>query len=69
MGSTGAASLPPIGNGLRYTETNSNNFGPNVYCDLERTDIIQISKNSFYCNRFSAESVHKTMGVFRSHFL
>ena len=37
-----------------YIETSSKNSGPdNVFCSFERIDIIQISKITFYYNRFS----------------
>ena len=36
-----------------YIETSSNNHGSNVFVSWERTDIIQISKKTFYYNRFS----------------
>ena len=52
-----------------YIETSSNNFGLNVYCSFNRTDIQQISKISFYYDRFSAESVLNAMGRFRIHLL
>ena len=36
-----------------YIETSSNNHGNNVFVSFERTDIIQITKITFYSNRFS----------------
>ena len=50
---SGATSLPPIGNSFVFIETSSNNHGSNVFCSLERTDIIQISHITFCYNRFS----------------
>ena len=44
---TGSNNLPPIGKSYLYIETGANNYGSNVYCSFERTDIIQISKISF----------------------
>ena len=52
-GHSGATSLPPIGNSFMYIETSTNNHGNKVFVSFERTDIIQISKISFYYNRFS----------------
>ena len=46
-------SLPPIGDSFMYTETSSNNHGNNVFVSFERTDFIQITKITFYYNRFS----------------
>ena len=45
---SGATVTPPIGDGFMYIETSSINFGSNVFCSWERTDIIQISKIIFY---------------------
>ena len=36
-----------------YTETSSNNHGNILLLTFEQTDIIQVSKVVFYCNRFS----------------
>ena len=47
----GSNTLPPIGESYLYIETSSNNHGEGVYCSFERTDIIQISRSSFYYNR------------------
>ena len=44
---SGATVTPPIGNAYMYVETSSNNFGDNVFCSWERTDIIQISNITF----------------------
>ena len=53
IGYSGATSLPPIGDSFMYFETNSNVHGDNVFVSFERTDIIQISKITFYYSRFS----------------
>ena len=50
---SGAESLPPIGDCFMYIETSSNNHGSDLFVSWERTDIIQISNITFYCNRFS----------------
>ena len=50
---SGATSLPSIGNRFMYIEPSSNNHSNNVFLSFERTDIIQITKISFYYNRFS----------------
>ena len=71
-GYSGAISLPPIGSAFMYIETSSNNYGhERVFVSFERTDIIQISKISFYYNRFSilTNESKKSMGRFRIHFL
>ena len=47
-GESGATSLPPIGNAFMYIETSSGNQGDNVFCSIERTDIIQITNITFY---------------------
>ena len=52
-GFSGATSLSPIGGAFMYIETSSNNHGSNVFVSWERTDLIQISIITFYCNRFS----------------
>ena len=66
-GYSGAESLPPIGNSFMYIETSSNNHGDEVFVSWERTDIIQISNITFYCNRFSilTNDSKKSMGKFR----
>ena len=66
---SGATNLPPIGNAFMYIETSSNNHGANVFCCIERTDIIQISNITIYYNRFSGEGDHKRMGRFRIQLL
>ena len=48
---SGAVNSPPSGDSFMYIETSSNNFGPNVFCSWERTDIVQISNITFYYNR------------------
>ena len=41
IGSSGATSLPPIGNAFMYMETSGNNSGnDNIFVSWERTDII-----------------------------
>ena len=50
-----------------YIETSSNNHCNNVFVSFEQTDIIQISNNTFYHNRFSilTDDNLKSMGRFR----
>ena len=64
-------SLPPIGNSFMYVETSSSNHGNNVFASFERTDNIQISKITFYYNRFSflTNDSLKSMGRFRNQLL
>ena len=71
LGYSGATSLPPIGNSSMYIETSSNNHGAIVFVSWERTDIIQISNITFYCNRFSilTNNSKKSMGRFRIQLL
>ena len=53
-GDSGATSLPPIGSAFLYVEAISNNHGHDrVFVSWERTDLIQITKITFYFNRFS----------------
>ena len=53
-GYSGAESLPPFGNSVMFIETNSSNSGSDiVFRSFERTDVIQITKITFYSNRFS----------------
>ena len=52
-GYSGATSLPPNGNSFLYIETSSNVYDGNVFVSFEQTDIIQISKITFFFNRFS----------------
>ena len=54
---TGITNLPPIGNSFLFIETIANNFGQNVYCSFEQTDIIHISIIKFYYIRFSGEDI------------
>ena len=68
-GNCGATNLPPIGHSFMYIETSSNNHGANVFCNIERTHIIQISIITFYYNRFSGDGDHKTIGRFRIQLL
>ena len=46
-------SLHPIGNSFMYIDTSFNKHGSKVFCSFERTDNIQVSKITFYYNRFS----------------
>ena len=68
---SGATSLPPIVNAFMYKETSSNNHGERVFVSWERTDIIQITIITFYCNSFSilTDDSKKSMGRFRIQFL
>ena len=69
-GNSGAESLPPIGNSFMYIETTSNNHGNNVFVSWERTDVIQITKITFYYNRFSISDIKfRSMGRFRIQLL
>ena len=52
-----------------YIETSSNNFGLNVFCSWEKTDIIQISNITYYYNRFSIQGDLRAMGRFRIQIL
>ena len=51
-----------------YIETSASNYGQNVFCSSERTDIIHLSKITFYYNRFSAGNF-KARGGFRLQLL
>ena len=65
-GDSGATSLPPIGSAFMYIETSSNINGINAFVSLVRTDIIQITNITFYCNGFSSsDSNLRGMGMFR----
>ena len=68
-GSSGATSIPPIGDAFMYIETSGNNSelnNNNIFVSFERTDIINISNITFYYNRFSIVNHDKTsMGRFR----
>ena len=68
---SGATSLPPIGTAFMYIETSGGNYGHNVICSFERTDIIQITNITFYYNRFSilTNDSLKSMGRFRIQLL
>ena len=62
-GSSGATSVPPIGNGFMYIETSSNNNGDNVFCSFGRIDNIQITIITFYYKRLSSSDVNlRSMG-------
>ena len=52
-GSSGATTLPPVGNAFMYIETSSNINGNIVFVSWERTDNIQITNITLYYNRFS----------------
>ena len=70
--SSGATSLPPLGNAYMYIETSRNNAGnDNIFVSWERSDIIQIINITFYYNRFSnLTHLHlKNMGRFRIQLL
>ena len=67
-GDSGATSSSPIEYSFMYIETSCNNTGDNVFCSFERTDIIQISKITFYYNRFSAGGT-KSIGRFKFQLL
>ena len=65
---SGATNLPPIGSAFMYIESSSNNHGhERVFVSWERTDNIQITNITFYCNRFSSlnNESKKSMGRFR----
>ena len=69
---TGATTLPPIGSAFMYNETSGDNHGHNrVFVSWERTDIIQITKITFYYNRFSilTNDSLKSMGRFKIQLL
>ena len=67
---SGSTVIPPVGNAFMYVETSSNNFGENVFCSWESTDIVQISNITFYYNRFSIEDISfRAMGCFRIQIL
>ena len=69
-GDSGSTSLPPISCALLYIETSSNNYGNNVFVSLARIDMIQITKITFYYNRFSTSDVNlRGMGRFRIQLL
>ena len=69
-GSSGATTLPPIGNALMYIETSSNNNGNNTFAFFQRRDIIQVTNITFYYNRFSSsDSNLRGLGRFRIQLL
>ena len=70
-GGSGATSLPPIGTAFMYIETSGGNYGSdNIFCSIERTDLIQISNITFYYNRFSISDDNlRSMGRFRVQLL
>ena len=68
---SGATNLPPIGDAFMYTETSSQNHGPNVFVSWERTDVIKIINITFYYNRFSTltDDILVKVGRFRIQLL
>ena len=69
---SGATSLPPIGIAFIYIETSSNNHDhERVFVSWEKTDNIQITKITFYYNRFSilTNDSLKSMARFRIQLL
>ena len=68
---SGATSVPPIGDSFMYIETSSNNHGPNALVSWERTDIIQITKKTFYHNIFPilSDDNLNNLGRFRIQLL
>ena len=69
-GNSGARRLPPIGTAFMYIETSSGNHGNNVFCSFEGTKIIQITKITFYYNRFlTSDNDLRGMGRFRIQLL
>ena len=70
-GGSGATSIPAIGTAFMYIETSGRNYGTdNIFCSIERTDIIQISNITFFYNRFSISADNlRSMGRFRIQLL
>ena len=69
-GKTGSTSTPSIGDSFMYNEASGNNFGSNVFISFERIDIIQISINTFYYNRYSnPTSILRSTARFRIQLL
>ena len=71
-GYSAATSLPHFGNSFMYIKTSQNNSsGENVFVSFERTDFIQITKITFYCNRFSFLTINslEAMDRFRVQLL
>ena len=68
---SGATSLPPIGSAFMFRETSSGNHGNIVFCNFERTDIIQITNITFFFDRFSilTNNKFKAMGGFSIQIL
>ena len=67
-----AISLPPIGNGFMYIESSGNNNSrDDIFVSFERTDIIQIIKNTFFYNRSSIfiNDSKRSMGRLRIQLL
>ena len=63
---SGATLTPLIWDSFKYIETSSGNHGENVFVSWERSDVIQISKITLYCNGFSflTKDSLKSMGRF-----
>ena len=66
-----ATSLPPIGNRFLYMETSGNIYGSNIFCAVEKTDVIKYTNMTIYYNRFSILTNYslKPMGRFRIQLL
>ena len=64
---SGATSLPPISDSFMYKETSSDNHGhERVFVSWEGTDIVQITKSTFYYHRFSILSNDSLRSIGRS---
>ena len=71
-GDSEANSPPPIGKSFLYIETSSSNHGSGIiFVSFDRTDIVQISINTFYYERFSIlnNEAKKSIGTFGSLLL
>ena len=68
---SGTESSPPIGNSFVYIKTLSDIHGNNVFVSFERTDFIQNSNITLYCNRYSilTKDSLKSIGLFRIQLL
>ena len=67
-GSTAASSSHPFDESFMDIETGDNCSDQFVFNSLERTDIIQISNNTFYCYRLSAGK-SKSIGRIRNQLI
>ena len=65
---TGSTTLHPIGESFTFVETTGDNYSRNDFVGFQRTDVIQISKISYYCNRFQLMIMTKRWGVSESNF-